>query len=264
MNDDVLEFADLFIILVEKSNIQTKVFVEYLNQFSIKNIKVVRSGKQAIDLMLEDLPDLVISSFYLPDMTGTDLVLSMRNNDILEQVPFMLISSETSYKALDPIRQAGTTAIIPKPFTMLQLKQALITSLNFINLGKQNNEMDLSGIRVLLVDDSKLARKHIGQVLLNLGIEHIDEAVNGKDAILKIESSFYDIVVTDYNMPEMDGEELTRYIRNNSSQSSIPILMVTSEGNQKRLAGVQQSGVSGICDKPFEPETVKQFLLKIL
>jgi len=47
MNDDILELDDLFIILVEKSNIQTKVFVEYLNQFSIKNIKVVSSGKQA-------------------------------------------------------------------------------------------------------------------------------------------------------------------------------------------------------------------------
>ena len=61
-------------------------------------------------------------------------------------------------------------------------------------------------------------------------------------------------------MPEMDGEALTRYIRENSTQRSIPVLMVTSEESESRLSAVQQAGVSGICDKPFEPETVKRII----
>jgi len=57
---------------------------------------------------------------------------------------------------------------------------------------------------------------------------------------------------------------LTTQIRNNSNQKSIPILMVTSEGDESRLSAVQQAGVSGICDKPFETETVKLLIKQML
>ena len=270
MNNDNLQMTEMYIILVESSTMQSKLITQQLQQLGIDNIRIATNGQQALDIMCQELPDLVISSMYLTDMTGTDLVTSMRNHELLEDLAFMLISSETSFQALDPIRQAGVVAILAKPFQASDLKIALTTSLDFINVADESdisnslNEIELDQLNILLVDDSKLARKHIRRVLTNLGIEKIDEAINGKDAIPKIESSFYDLIVTDYNMPEMDGQELTRYIRTQSMQNSVPILMVTSEENENRLAGVQQAGVSGICDKPFEPETVKAYLRKTL
>jgi two-component system chemotaxis response regulator CheY len=102
------------------------------------------------------------------------------------------------------------------------------------------------------------------RVLKNLGLEHITSAENGVAAVALIEKNFFDLVVTDYNMPEMDGETLTRYIREHSSQRSIPVLMVTSEDNASRLAAVQQAGVSGICDKPFDAITVKRMIRNLL
>jgi two-component system chemotaxis response regulator CheY len=119
-------------------------------------------------------------------------------------------------------------------------------------------------LKTLVVDDSPLARKHICRVLGNLGIHDITTAENGRQAVSIIESTFFDLVVTDYNMPEMDGETLTRFIRENSTQRSIPILMVTSEGDQSRLSAVQQAGVSGICDKPFDTLCVKQMIRQLL
>jgi len=267
MNNDVLQMTDMYIILVESSTMQSKLIKQQLSLLGISSIQTAANGKDALELMYQDIPDLVISSMYLTDMTGTDLVISMRNHDLLESVPFMLISSETSFKALDPIRQAGVVAILPKPFEAHDLKLALVTSLDFINVSDQTNglnEIEMDELNVLLVDASNMARKHIRRVLTNLGIEKIEEAINGKDAIPKIESTFYDLIVTDYNMPEMDGQELTRYIRTQSMQTSTPVLMVTSENNENRLAGVQQAGVSGICDKPFEPEMVRAYLQKIL
>jgi len=79
-----------------------------------------------------------------------------------------------------------------------------------------------------------------------------------------IQQQYFDLVVTDYNMPEMDGRELTEYIRTQSWQSSVPILMVSSESNESRLAAVTQAGVSGVCDKPFEPAMVRGLLQKML
>lgn len=265
MQAEMLNISDLYILLVESSTTQAKIITQQLKGLHVSTVENAQTGAQAMEMMQENVPDLVISSFYLSDMTGTDLVTQMRSSSDLADVHFMLISSETSFKMLDPIRQAGVVAILPKPFSPQDLKTALNTTLDFINVNDEvAEEVDLAELQVLLVDDSKLARKHIRRVLTNLGIEQMDEAINGKDAVGKIESNYYDLVVTDYNMPEMDGQELTRYIREQSSQSSIPIIMVTSENDDNRLAAVQQAGVSGICDKPFEPETVKAYLKKIL
>jgi two-component system chemotaxis response regulator CheY len=65
-------------------------------------------------------------------------------------------------------------------------------------------------------------------------------------------------------MPEMDGKELVEQVRQNSQQASVPILMVSSEQDESRLAVVQQAGVSAVCDKPFEPKNIKQLIEKML
>jgi two-component system chemotaxis response regulator CheY len=189
----------------------------------------------------------------------------MRRERELEQVAFILISSETRPQALEPVRQAGVCGILPKPFSSEQLLTALTTTLDFL---RQDNdlvrEIDGENLRVLLVDDSPSARKFMRRVLENLGIDKFIEAENGREAVAILADTQVDLVLTDYNMPEMDGRELVEYIRKQSWQNSVPVLMITSESNQGRLAAVQESGVSGICDKPFEPAVVKRLLWNIL
>jgi two-component system chemotaxis response regulator CheY len=97
-----------------------------------------------------------------------------------------------------------------------------------------------------------------------MGIEHFVEAENGQQAIESIEKEFFDLIVTDYNMPEMDGQELSRFIRNQSTQQSVPVLMVTSETDRSRLAGIAQSGVSAVFDKPFTIDTLRATIERIL
>jgi len=193
------------------------------------------------------------------------LVGAMRRQRDLEQVAFILISSETRPQALEPVRQAGVCGILPKPFSAQQLMTALTTTLDFLRQdGDLVRELDGENLRVLLVDDSPSARKFMRRVLENLGIEKFIEAENGREAVAILADTQVDLVVTDYNMPEMDGAELVEYIRKQSWQNSVPVLMVTSEANSGRLAAVQEAGVSGICDKPFEPGVVKQLLWNML
>ena len=92
----------------------------------------------------------------------------------------------------------------------------------------------------------------------------VTEAVDGQQAINLLQDNMFDLIVTDYNMPEVDGRELTRYVREQSQQSHLPILMVTSESNDTHLANIEQDGVNALCDKPFEPQLVKQILFKLL
>ncbi len=258
---DNIQLSELMVALIEPSSTQHRIITNYLNELGITHIETV-AIKNPIEQIKQIKPDLVISALYLSnELTGTDLVHQMRESRSLSDTAFMLISSETRFRYLDPIRQAGVIAILPKPFSLNELKIALNSTLEYID----PNEVELTNyepenLRVLIVDDSLMARKHIQRVLKNMGLQNFSEAVDGADGIRMINENYYDLVVTDYNMPNMDGGELVDQIRCNSEQSGIPILMVTSESNENRLAAVQQSGVSAICDKPFEPATVKQLL----
>ena len=260
-----ISIHDLAITVVEPSGVQAQIIAGHLRDIVVRDVQTFHNGEAALAYISTFKPDLVISAMYLPDMTGAELVQQMRADATLEDLPFMLISSETSFAMLDPIRQAGVIAILPKPFAPKDLRKALLATLEFVNPDVEAlAEVTLDDLKVLVVDDSGLARKHISRVLGNLGIEHITTAENGRAAVALIEQDFFDLVVTDYNMPEMDGEMLTRYIREHSSQRSIPVLMVTSEGDSSRLAAVQQAGVSGICDKPFDTATVKKMIRNML
>jgi len=70
--------------------------------------------------------------------------------------------------------------------------------------------------------------------------------------------------VTDFNMPEMNGRELTQYIRNSSAHAHTPVLMVTARANEPQLANVKQSGVDALTDKPFEPAAIRGLISRLL
>lgn len=261
-----MELNELNIILVEPSTTQSGIIKRQLQELGIGSIESVTDGRHALKSMRNYTPDLVISSLYLPDSSGTELLQIMRIDDQLRDIPFMLISSETRFRQLDPIRQAGSIAILPKPFNKDQLQQALNATVELI---EPSNSLELEDInpeelRVLLVDDSSTARQFIKRILTGLGIERIDEATNGIEAIKLIKDNFYDLLLTDYNMPEMNGQELVDYIRKHSEQKSVPILMISSENNQSRLAAIQQSGVSALCNKQMDSALIKGLLESIL
>ncbi|MDD5295569.1 MAG: response regulator [Rhodocyclaceae bacterium] len=255
----------LSVCLVEPSAMQSKIIIAELAAAGVADVRHVQTGAEALESLRRAPAELLISALYLPDMSGTDLVTAMRGDPTLEKTGFILVSSETRPQALEPVRQSGICAILPKPFSREQLQHALDNSLELLEGDATlNSQVEAEHLRVLLVDDSPSARRFMRRVLENLGITRFVEAENGREAAAILVETQVDLVVTDYNMPEMDGEALVRHIRSKGWQQSVPILMVTSEHNEARLAAVENAGVSGICDKPFEPEVVKALLWNML
>lgn len=260
-----LSIKQLDVLLVEPSSTQRHIVEDFLLKLGATGTRHAETAQQALESMRGHQPDLVISSMHLPDSTGTELVQTMRNEEQLLDIAFMLISSETHIRYLEPLRQAGIIAILPKPFTLEQLRTSLLSTLDFL----EPEQLDLEQfaaeeLRILIVDDSFTSRRIIRQMMVRMGIEHFSEAENGRQAVEMIEQEFFDLIVTDYNMPEMDGEELSQYIRNHSTQQSVPVLMVTSETDHNRLAGIAQSGVSAVFDKPFTIDTLRDTIQRLL
>ena len=254
--------ADITVLLVEPSHMQAGLVSRMLQHQGVRQVLVHETGGAALAAMqaseIEGL--VVIGSLYLPDMAGTDLVAAMRAAPQLEAVPFILISSEMRPQVLDPVRQSGACSIVGKPFNEQQLSRAMYAAADYLNPPEELDVAEIENLRVLLVDDSVSSRRHLRRLLTELGIERVTEAENGQQAVALLQETMVDLVITDYNMPEMDGRELTEYIRTQSWQNTVPVLMVTSEQNVGRLAAVERAGVSAICDKPFEAGSIRKLI----
>jgi len=257
--------SELSVLMVEPSKTQAKIITNELINAGIEHIEYVSTGKDAFEHMQSKHCDLTISAMYLTDMTCIDLVQKIRSDESLMDIAYILISSETNKEMLEPVRQAGVTALLPKPFEASQFRKALYNSLDYLEPDELHlDQIVVEDLQVLIVDDSAFARKQVRRVLNEMGIEHFTEASSGAEAIPIIDSQFFDLIITDYHMPDVDGQALTDYIRNESNQKSVPLLMVTSEGDQSVLTTIQQSGVSAICNKPFEVSGVKSSIERLL
>lgn len=257
--------SQLAILVVEPSSTQLKIILRKLHEAGVEKVDGVSNAQEALESSRRYPPDLIISAMYLPEMTATELLHEIRQVPTLEETHFMLVSSETSPQALEPLRQAGVVAILPKPFEPAALRRALRTTIEFVDpLEIQLESYDAGDLRVLIVDDSRTARRHIQRVLENMGITAISLAENGVEALELLESTPFDLLVSDLNMPQMDGQELTQHIRQQMGDTLIPILLVTTEQNQARLGSVEQAGVSAILDKPFEPGAIREMLYRVL
>lgn len=261
-----ISLAELSIILVEPSDTQRKIISSLLRAENVVDIEAMANVNEAIDAIKNRGADLVVSAMYFEDGTGLDILKSMKNDRDIADIPFMLVSSENRHDKLEEFKQAGIAAILPKPFETANLSRALKATLDFINREELDLELfDVHDVRVLLVDDSRLARNHIRRVLTGLGLKKILEAENGASALTLLKDNTFDLVVTDYNMPEMDGRELSEFIRFNPDTAHIPIIMVTSEASDSlHMANIHQTGVNALCDKPFEVEEVRKMLASLL
>ncbi len=117
--------------------------------------------------------------------------------------------------------------------------------------------------RALIVDDSTSMRQMVGFTLREGGFEVI-EAEHGQDALDKLKNTTVDIIITDLNMPVMDGITLIKNLRKQPTLKSKPILMLTTEGLSTKKEEGKAAGATGWIIKPFDPEKLLQTIAKVL
>jgi two-component system chemotaxis response regulator CheY len=117
--------------------------------------------------------------------------------------------------------------------------------------------------RFLVVDDFSTMRRIVRNLLKELGYTNVDEAEDGAMALNKLRSEQYDFVVSDWNMPVMDGLTMLQEIRKDPALSKLPVLMVTAEAKKENIVAAAQAGANGYVVKPFTAATLDEKLAKI-
>jgi two-component system chemotaxis response regulator CheY len=118
-------------------------------------------------------------------------------------------------------------------------------------------------MKFLVVDDFSTMRRIVRNLLKELGFTNVDEAEDGVVALQRLNSAQFDFVVTDWNMPNMDGLTLLQTIRQTPHLKHLPVLMITAEAKKENIIAAAQAGASGYIVKPFTAGTLAEKLEKI-
>jgi len=121
-----------------------------------------------------------------------------------------------------------------------------------------------SGMKILAVDDSPTMRRIIVNTLKRAGFENVAEATDGKDALAKLKTEKFGFVITDWNMPEMDGLSFVNAMRTDPEFKSMPILMITTRSVKEDIIEAMKAGVNNYIVKPFTPETLAEKISQVL
>jgi two-component system chemotaxis response regulator CheY len=119
-------------------------------------------------------------------------------------------------------------------------------------------------MKFLVVDDSLTMRRIVVNALKSIGYEQVVEAGDGKEAINKITAEGATFIITDWNMPEMNGLEFARWLRSNAQYEKIPILMITTRGNKEDVIEALKARVNNYIVKPFTPQGLKEKIEQVL
>ncbi len=121
-------------------------------------------------------------------------------------------------------------------------------------------------IRALIVDDSSVMRKIVERALRQAGLElgTLHEAANGIEGLELLKSEKVDLIVSDINMPSMDGLEFLRRLRAEKLAAGVPVVMITTESSEEHVRQAIQAGAQGYIRKPFTAEQVKERILPLV
>jgi len=268
--------AAVSILVVEPSRVQAAIIRQYLEAQGVTVAAVVATGADAVATAHVTRPTGIITSLHLADMSGVDLAKQVRA-EMLQNAPgVVVISSEADAADVGTLSKLTRVVTLAKPFSPQQLLQAVnlvtglsvalrssetVTGLTGIKMGgsgiRPRPKVDRAALRVLIVDDSSTARLHVRKVLSGLGFAAFEEAADGVQGIAAATRQPFDLIVTDFNMPLLDGRAVVSYLRQHPPTSAVPILVVTTETAADIVGGLRALGATAIIEKAFPPAVVK-------
>jgi signal transduction histidine kinase/DNA-binding response OmpR family regulator len=256
------------VLLVDESITNLNVLKTQLEQWHLKTA-LAFSGPQALEILGQDSAyDLVIVDMQMPNMDG--LQLSMLIKMKLSHLPIIMISSigdESKKKFPDLF-----SAVLSKPVKQQQLARDVQAALRIerivINPKEEKPKYVLSAdfaekfpLSILLAEDNPINQKLATRILNKLGYKDIAVAQNGAEAVQKLNAKFYEVILMDMQMPEMDGLEATRQIRLHAQQQPI-IIAMTANAMQADRDQCMQAGMNDFVTKPIKLEALMGALEK--
>ena len=231
----------LRVLLVDDSELIHRHTVPILEQAGY-DVTEAWDGAQALAMLVESPPDLVLTDVEMPNMNGIELCKSIKRDPEREQIPVVICSSLGEAENLEQGFDAGADDYLVKPV----VAEELISRLHSLLAARLSAKRE----HLLVVDDSAAIRHLVSDCLRRQGFS-VTTAIDGQDGIDKALREPPDLVLTDYDMPRMTGFELVMALRKDSSTRDIPVVMLTARDSARDQAQMRAAGLRSYLVKPF-------------
>jgi putative two-component system response regulator len=218
-------------------------------------IVLAEDGQEGLDLALKEKFDIVVSDIDMPKINGIDLCRSLKDTAATRGTPVVMVSTFDSDSDVDKGFQAGASAYLSKYEIQSHLRETVDSVLSKSKF--KSNRL------VMVVDDSKVVRRIVEKGLAEAGFKVIT-AENGKKALDLLDDLRPDLILTDIEMPDVNGFEFCGAIHTNPELSSVPIVAMSSKTDRGYMKRMLQNGASAYLCKPFNIDELVILVEKML
>ncbi|MBF0611197.1 MAG: response regulator, partial [Magnetococcales bacterium] len=255
------------VMVVDDSATSREILRSTLEKWGLA-VTEISSGQEALPrLRQEKHPDLLLVDLLMPDMDGLTLLRHMQEEFPDHTMAVILMSASMGHDSL--LRESTDirkNAIVNKPITPSSLFDAIMTAQGTGNRQIRMQAFDanrwrhaLRGAKILLVEDNAINQQVAVEFLQLMGIE-VTCANNGREAIIALQQTLFDLVLMDLQMPDMDGFEATRIIRREEAWKNLPIIAMTAAAMTQDRKRCLDAGMNEHVAKPIEPERLAEVL----
>ena len=262
INTGDISFKGKKVLVVDDNLTAREALSRMLTSFAF-DVSSVASGLEAFNLVKMNIDknnqqfDILLIDFKMPGLDGIQTSNKI-NNEINLHIPSIIMSSPYARDGVMAKEQGiNFDGVLMKPINASMLFNAMVEVLQGAVLSHKNLFTGLPNRRlsgeILLVEDNSINQQVAQEILENMGL-FVQVASNGKTALSALEEHTFDLIITDIQMPEMDGFELTRIIRNHEKFHSIPILAMTAHAMEKDRKKCLSVGMNDHISKPIDSE----------
>ncbi|MCU0799031.1 MAG: response regulator [Candidatus Thermoplasmatota archaeon] len=258
----IKDLEGLSILVVDDNKVNRAIFKGVFQRLGVV-LTNAGNGKEVLSMMADGRDggfDLLIIDQGLPDMTGTELISKLRSIENAADLPLILMTSDTASFDRRKLKKVGITGLLPKPVNVNELLDLVRSEIGEVKkrTSKDPGPDAAPGtgnrpLAILLVEDHIINQK-LAKALLEKRNHNVTIANNGKEAVSVLEREDFDLVLMDLQMPEMDGLEATRRIRDKGSgvmRHDIPIIAMTAHAMSGDRDKCLVSGMDGYISKPI-------------
>ena len=218
-------------------------------------IILAEDGQEGLNLALQEKFDIVVSDIDMPKINGIELCRSLKNTASTRGIPVVMVSTFDSDSDVDNGFQAGASAYLSKH----EIQSRLLETVESV-LSKSKFKGDRL---VMVVDDSKVVLKIVEKGLAEAGFRIIT-AENGKKALRLLDTIQPDLILSDIEMPDINGFDFCQAVHTNPDLSSIPIIAMSSKTDRGYMKRMLQNGASAYLCKPFNIDELVILVEKLL
>ena len=246
--------SDSRILVIDDSSMMRKALKSILEPLKLK-IEEASDGQMGLDLALKNEYDLIITDVNMPKMNGVDLCRQLKKDTSTRGIPVVMVSSFDSDADIDKGFQVGAAAYVSKKEAQSYLRNTIDKILSKAALHRQR--------MIMVVDDSPTILKIVEEGLAQSGFQVVT-AKNGKEALKLLRINRPSLIISDIDMPEMNGFVFCEAVHSDPELKSIPFVVMSANSDRAHMMRMLQYGAEAYITKPFNSEQLVILVEKLL